>query len=627
MSYKALYRTYRPNTFQDVVGQGHIVSTLKNIIEKDKVSHAYLFAGPRGTGKTSVAHIFANTLNCSDMLDKTTICGKCEQCLQKVSMDIIEIDAASNNGVGEIRKLIDNSKYATSNSKYKVYIIDEVHMLSKGAFNALLKTLEEPPEHVIFILATTEPHKIPITILSRTQRFNFRRISNDSIQSRLKQVLDKESITYDQQALELITRLANGGMRDALSIADQASAFANANITHDAIATVFGVVSIAKISKLLELVAAKNVKEMLLLSNSFIEEGSDILRLIETILDVMKDFLIFKKTKDPALMSMLNASEVEGINLTSKFAYSVIEVFNPLLIDLKYSESQTQAFELALLKLLDDKNAPEAVAAPVVAAVVPTATPEAPVTEPVVEAVVEKAETEVNIFKTDEIEISTEDVNLTSEAQLEDEAMDEEAQAIEEELLNTQEVNIKKVEEIIDSTDEINLLKMFEIDEVPVNKEIMNEVSYSVNDILNLLVQPNKEISTKMKENWDKIEDLSSRTEYGTFSTLLESTRVITAGDTFVLLMSPNDMVAKEINSQRKETQFVEFIKEAFGEYYLVFAITKEEFEKVKEAWQQAATIKKLPVAKPVQRPTGKPKEENKAEEMGNKIFGNLFNS
>ena len=635
MSYKALYRTYRPKSFDDVIGQDHIVSTLKNIIEKNKVSHAYLFAGPRGTGKTSVAHIFANVLNCSDSLDKTLICGKCEQCMQKVNMDIIEIDAASNNGVGEIRKLIDTSKYATSTSKYKIYIIDEVHMLSKGAFNALLKTLEEPPEHVIFILATTEAHKIPITILSRTQRFNFRRISNDSIKSRLKTVLDKENISIDEESIDLIARLSAGGMRDALSIADQVSAFTSGNITQDSISKVFGIVSTENIIKLLNLMSENRIKEMLVLTNKFITDGSDVSKLIETILNVAKDFVIFKKTKDASLMSSLNVEKVNSIKISVSFAYKTLDIFGPLLMELKYAEAPTQAFELALLKLIGDIKVEPIInevqqQEPQVINVVPKPieVPVEKLQEP--EQVIEKPQVildeQTDIFQTQEINI--EEDNLTSEIQIENEEMDLESQIIEEEILNTQEINVQELENKIDATDEINILKMFEISEEPeVKQPEIKDVSFSVDEILNLLVQPNKEVSGMLKSKWANLGSFSHQAKFGTYVTLLENTKIITAAETFMLIAADSDNSAREINSLREDVEFVEFIREVCGDYYLLFAITKPEFEKVKEAWQQAATLKTLPLPKPVQKPTGKPKEENKAEEIGNKIFGDLFSA
>ena len=231
MGYKALYRTYRPNSFDEVAGQKHVVKTLQNAIEQKKIAHAYLFCGPRGTGKTSIAKIFAKTINCENEVEKP--CLKCDNCLavqEGNHPDIIEIDAASNNGVEEVRSLIEKVKYAPLKGKYKVYIIDEVHMMSTGAFNALLKTIEEPPAHVIFILATTEPHKVLPTIISRCQRFDFTKVSRIEIIERIHTILKAENIQCDEDVVKLIAQLADGGLRDALSILDQCIAYAKDNI-------------------------------------------------------------------------------------------------------------------------------------------------------------------------------------------------------------------------------------------------------------------------------------------------------------------------------------------------------------------------------------------------------------
>ena len=262
MDYKVLYRKYRPLTFDDVTGQGAVVKTLKNAIMQQKISHAYIFTGPRGTGKTSLAKIFARSINCENCQDGNP-CMTCEMCKSfNDNPDIIEIDAASNNGVDEIRELINNIKLAPSNSKYKVYIIDEVHMLSQSAFNALLLTLEEPPAHVVFILATTDIQNVPITILSRTQRFDFTRISPSDIEKRLAYVCEQENIKITSEALSEIAYLAEGGLRDALSLLDQLSS-ENEEITLDNILANYGSISSLFIKNLIDSIEKNDAEKII----------------------------------------------------------------------------------------------------------------------------------------------------------------------------------------------------------------------------------------------------------------------------------------------------------------------------------------------------------------------------
>ena len=264
MAYQALYRKYRPSNFDEVVGQQPIIQTLKNAIVQNRIAHAYLFCGPRGTGKTSIAKIFAKMLNCEDESNKP--CGKCTNCkmVQNGSHpDIIEIDAASNNGVDEVRNLIDKVKYAPMQGKYKVYIIDEVHMMTTGAFNALLKTIEEPPAHVVFILATTEPNKVIPTIISRCQRFDFNKVSQKDIEKRLSIVCKEEKIEIDSEAISLIAQLADGGMRDSLSILDQCIAYCSSNITVDNVREIYGVLTTSDIGKLFEHLYAHEVDALI----------------------------------------------------------------------------------------------------------------------------------------------------------------------------------------------------------------------------------------------------------------------------------------------------------------------------------------------------------------------------
>ena len=283
--YQALYRKYRPTNFENVVGQETIVKTLKNEIINNKLSHAYLFTGPRGTGKTSIAKIFAKTINCLDH-ENGVPCEKCVICTQinnKQFTDIIEIDAASNNGVDEIREIRNKVSLVPGEGKYKVYIIDEVHMLTTGAFNALLKTLEEPPAHIIFILATTEPHKIPETILSRCQRFDFKRIADTSIVERLKCICNEEKITISDEALYEIAQISNGGMRDSISLLDQVNAYKNSDITVEDVHQVNGSLSKKELDKFISYIFDKDIENILKALDQYDNSGKNIIKVVEEI--------------------------------------------------------------------------------------------------------------------------------------------------------------------------------------------------------------------------------------------------------------------------------------------------------------------------------------------------------
>ncbi|MEG0844521.1 MAG: DNA polymerase III subunit gamma/tau [Romboutsia sp.] len=298
--HKALYRVYRPRTFEDVVSQEHIVKTLRNQIKNNNIGHAYLFSGTRGTGKTSTAKIFARAVNCLNSINEEP-CNECEICLDTLNdniMDVVEIDAASNNSVDDIRELRESVKYTPSKAKYKVYIIDEVHMLSQGAFNALLKTLEEPPSYVIFILATTEPHKIPATILSRCQRFDFKRVSSKDITSRMAYICEKEDIKVEEKALSLIARNSQGALRDALSILDQCMSFGNDKIEYNDVIELLGTVNIDELFELSKAIINEDTKKSLQILNEFIIWGKDIRNLINDLIDHFRNIMVCKVSKD-----------------------------------------------------------------------------------------------------------------------------------------------------------------------------------------------------------------------------------------------------------------------------------------------------------------------------------------
>lgn len=329
MAYKALYRTYRPDDFEEMAGQKHIVQTIRNAIDRDQIAHAYLFCGPRGTGKTSTAKIFAKAINCTS--DEMQPCGVCENCIaaQKgTHPDIIEIDAASNNGVEEARNLIEKVKYAPLKGKYKVYIIDEVHMMSPGAFNALLKTIEEPPAHVIFILATTEPHKVLPTIISRCQRFDFTKVGKREIVKRLSYICNQEGIEVEDKVLENIAILSDGGMRDALSILDQCRAYSPDKITNKDVNDIYGVVSVQEICDLIEYVKNKETKLLINKIESIDRSGSDIKRLTTDLIEILKETVIYDYSKDESLLSVLTLEQVRSIktNLSTKARLDAIDI-------------------------------------------------------------------------------------------------------------------------------------------------------------------------------------------------------------------------------------------------------------------------------------------------------------
>lgn len=360
MSYTALYRKFRPDTFADVKGQDHIVTTLKNQLKANRIGHAYLFTGTRGTGKTTVAKIFARTVNCENPTEDGP-CGECRICraiAAGASMNVIEIDAASNNGVDNIREIVEEVSYSPAEGKYKVYIIDEVHMLSIGAFNALLKTLEEPPSYVIFILATTEVHKLPITILSRCQRYDFKRISIDTIADRMRELVQAESVQVEDKALRYIAKAADGSMRDALSLLDQCIAFhLGQELTYDKVLDVLGAVDTEVFSRLLRNILDRNVLSCVKLLEEIVMQGRELTQFVTDFTWYLRN-LMLAQVSDSNLEDVIDMS-TDNLNRLKEEAAMVemeqivryIHIFSELAGQIRYASQKRILVEIALIKL------------------------------------------------------------------------------------------------------------------------------------------------------------------------------------------------------------------------------------------------------------------------------------
>lgn len=576
MAYQALYRKYRPSNFDEVVGQQPIIQTLKNAIVQNRIAHAYLFCGPRGTGKTSIAKIFAKMLNCEDESNKP--CGKCTNCkmVQNGSHpDIIEIDAASNNGVDEVRNLIDKVKYAPMQGKYKVYIIDEVHMMTTGAFNALLKTIEEPPAHVVFILATTEPNKVIPTIISRCQRFDFNKVSQKDIEKRLSIVCKEEKIEIDSEAISLIAQLADGGMRDSLSILDQCIAYCSSNITVDNVREIYGVLTTSDIGKLFEHLYAHEVDALIQQIQECSDKGMDLKRLTSDFITLLKESIILDYSSNSQLVSNTHKEVIEKYLLKSPspFRFNVLNELMDVFNKYNYASNVLDYLETALLKSISNSYEIKS-----------------KITHDVIED--SDGEKEENFAKSSDLSY-----DLTSEK----------SEIDKKEPKNSENTGISELETISDVSRETL-------------KEVGNKDSKIIlNDeyILQLLVGANKterKIDTaKMDERNMYLADL----EYAKYANSLRNIAIVASGDKYIVVAVRSELEAKEINEMQLTQGFEDFMEQVLGKAKKIFAIDHIQQTRVLEEFKERMIQGTLPepVDVIISRSNSSDKEKKLSEE------------
>jgi len=557
MAYKALYRTYRPQTFEEVAGQEHIVKTLKNALATGKIAHAYLFAGPRGTGKTTMAKLFAKALNCEHGLGCQ--CNECKNCVaitEGSHPDVLELDAASNNGVDEIRELIDKVKYGTILGKYKVYIIDEVHMLSTGAFNALLKTLEEPPEHVIFILATTEPHKILPTILSRCQRYDFNKVSEKDIKERLRAVLQNEGVEFNEEAVELVVQLADGGMRDALSILEKVLAFSGNTLNVNDILSIFALESKEEKIKLIHSIINHDMSDVLSRLNNYVSKGTDIKRLTEDLLLILKDIVIFNSSANKDYLEALNEEEATELsrNIPSDLAIQMIDILMNTVKDYKNVTSINPIFEITLIKL----TSLDTVVKPVMT------TPKVTKVEPVVE----QKKPEPTYIPTPE-------------------PVKEVAKPVVEE----RKEEAPQLEGDITINDNVIYLKDAE-------KEDNFEIDDSL--MVNVMVVSKKEIKAELLDGWKNIKRLATHPVVGKAATLLIDGRPLVASKNIVVLEYAMPKLAEKVNSKDMQAELQTVIEHIFHRKMFIYGVSRNKSVDLQSLYMNLLQIGRLPKAKDI---------------------------
>ena len=580
MAYKALYRTYRPQTFEEVAGQKHIIRTLRNALANNKIAHAYLFCGPRGTGKTTMAKLFAKALNCEEGIGhQCNKCSNCKEITEGSHPDVIEIDAASNNGVEQVRDLIDKVNYLPIKGKYKVYIIDEVHMMTANAFNALLKTLEEPPAHVIFILATTEPHNIIPTILSRCQRYDFTKVADADIEERMMTILEKEGVQYDKAAVRAIISLADGGMRDALSILDQILAYSNNTLSVQDVYSIFGLISSKEKIALIKDINAGDVSSTLEKVKNFSEGGVDIARLTQDILEILKDVLIYKKTKESTELSVLNETDAQDLSdeIPIRKLHEMIGTFLKLQLDFKTASNVKTLFEVALLKLLTYDDAS--------------------VSEPVKKVAVErKPEIKPEIKPEPAPQPQVEPV--TPHVEVKPEPLPEPKPAPKAEPLIL-EPETKKEPEPIDLTKAPDWL----VDDDETVKSVENTGErYDFDDelIIKLMVVGDKELRKSVTTRWDELNAYLGHPTLGDLVALLKDGSPFVVTKNVILLVYDFEKLASKVNVKINSDRISEILKMMLGRDMFVYAISRSDSTRLVKAYQNLRQISRLPLPRDI---------------------------
>lgn len=553
MAYKALYRKYRPETFDNVVGQQHIIKTLQNAILGNKVAHAYIFSGPRGTGKTTTAKLLAKALNCVEEEKPCNSCINCKAINEGSHPDIIEIDAASNNGVDEVRDLIEKVKYAPIQGKYKVYIIDEVHMMTPGAFNALLKTLEEPPAHVVFILATTDVHKVIPTVLSRCQRFDFSKISFEDIKQRIVEILNLENISFEDGVPSLVAELADGGMRDALSILDQVVSYANNNITLQHVYDIYGMMSNQDMVEYLTLLAESKTKDVLAMIENYIGKGIDVKRLTYDLMVCLKDAIVYRATSDESILERINAENAKTIlrYYSTDNALKVTEILNEARNNFRLSSNHRLFFELASLKIIETLSSNPNVFK---------------------EVVVEKQAKATS---------ANEKTIITSKVEEEKIEIKEETKVIETKPIETKEV----------------------ITNASYNAPVESEViSYSIDEYVNILLHGDKKFKESLIARWGEIRKHIDNSNTRYVAQLLSDSVIGVANKDFILLVYDFKLLASKAKQKNNLILIRKFLKEIFEYDLEVYVVERATFIDITNKFFELKQAGKLPALKDIPR-------------------------